>query len=177
MKNNEGYALPFVLIVMVIICLVGISIMSSSLNNLQNQKASIERMQDQYEAAGKVERLSANINSVIENSYVTGITKDMLMPDIQEGSKEIISCEFLPVLFENSEDNVKELIITFETIPVDGEEVIIKGKISITPNPDGGTITKDNQAPDSYKFMNKPIFNYSSYEIVDVSEGGVPDEK
>ena len=169
MKNNEGYALPFVLIVMVIICLVGISIMSSSLNNLQNQKASIERMQDQYEAAGKVERLSANINSVIENSYVTGITKDMLMPDIQEGSKEIISCEFLPVLFENSEDNVKELIITFETIPVDGEEVII----NVTASDDGKiTLTVGDKVYEGFgeeakaKILNSILDQYqNSYDV------------
>lgn len=63
-KYNEGYALPFVVVVMLVLCLVAVSILTFSLQNLQNQQTSIERMQDKYEAQGDVEKTIANIASI-----------------------------------------------------------------------------------------------------------------
>ena len=64
-KYDEGYALPFAVVVMLVLCLVAVSILTVSLHNLQNQQASIERMQDKYEAQGKVEALIAQYETVI----------------------------------------------------------------------------------------------------------------
>lgn len=55
MKRNDGYALPFVLVVMVVVCLIAVSVMSFSLRCLQSQQASIARMTDKYKAMGKLE--------------------------------------------------------------------------------------------------------------------------
>lgn len=57
MRRNDGYALPFVLVVSVVMCLIAVTVMTFSLDNLQAQQASIGRMQAKYEAAGKVEEI------------------------------------------------------------------------------------------------------------------------
>jgi type II secretory pathway component PulJ len=54
-KHNDGYALPFVLVVMVVVCLIAVSVMSFSLRCLQSQQASIARMTDKYKAMGRLE--------------------------------------------------------------------------------------------------------------------------
>lgn len=69
-KYNEGYALPFVVVVMLVLCLVAVSILTFSLQNLQNQQTSIERMQDKYEAQGDVEKKIANLASISSTDYV-----------------------------------------------------------------------------------------------------------
>lgn len=67
-KHNEGYVLPLVLVVMVIMSLIAVGVMSVSLRNLQAQKSDIERMQAQYAAQGQIEtamaKLTANLNSL-----------------------------------------------------------------------------------------------------------------
>lgn len=62
-KRNEGYALPFVLVVMVVLCLVSVSILSFSLKNLQRQQESIDRTKAQYEAAGEIEKVVAQLGT------------------------------------------------------------------------------------------------------------------
>lgn len=63
MKRNDGYALPFVLVVMVVVCLIAVSVMSFSLRCLQSQQASIESMVAKYEALGEVEKVIALLES------------------------------------------------------------------------------------------------------------------
>lgn len=62
-KRNEGYALPFVLVVMVVLCAISVAILSGSLRNLKSQQATTERMQDQYAAQGQIERIVATLES------------------------------------------------------------------------------------------------------------------
>ena len=61
-KRDEGYALAFVLVVVVVICLVAVSMMTVSLRNLEAQTASVERMKDKYEAQGIVEQIVSSID-------------------------------------------------------------------------------------------------------------------
>lgn len=63
-KREEGYVLAFVLVVIVVICLVAVSMMTVSLRNLEAQTASVERMQDKYQALGLMEE---TINSASWN--------------------------------------------------------------------------------------------------------------
>ena len=62
-RHNEGYALPFVLVVLVVMCIIAVGIMDFSLRNLQSQKATIQRIEAKYEAAGKIEEIVAAIEN------------------------------------------------------------------------------------------------------------------
>ncbi len=60
-RRDGGYALVFVLVVIVVLCLVASSMLSVSLRNLQNQQTSIERMQDEYAAQGAIEQVVSQL--------------------------------------------------------------------------------------------------------------------
>lgn len=163
-KHDEGYALPFVLVVMVIICLVGISIMSSSLNNLQNQKASIERMQDQYAAAGKIEKVLAILqqNKSITSTIIEGACSTAGMP---MESEEINFVSQVDTTRENKDEN-GEISFTLKTesgMVEIATDIVIKGTIKWTKLSDEDTISYDVSAAK---------YTYSSYEINIISEGG-----
>ncbi len=166
MKNNEGYALPFVLIVMVIICLVGISIMSSSLNNLQNQQASIERMQDQYEAAGNIEKLMAAIkeNGCVSEEVINSYNIDL----VGEGTK------FVYDTGDESKGNYNMRTLMF-SLRAKSEMTEILCTVRIT-----GIIDESFESSGVYTIKNiekhatkiDPIYDYLSYEIISVAGEG-----
>lgn len=69
-KHNEGYALPFVLVVLIVMCLIVVGIMDFSLRNLKSQQNTILRMEAKYEAAGEIEKIvAAAENNVIGASF------------------------------------------------------------------------------------------------------------
>ena len=59
LKQNDGYALPFVLVVSVVMCIIATTVMTFSLNNLQSQQKTIERMKAKYAASSLVEEIIA----------------------------------------------------------------------------------------------------------------------
>lgn len=70
-KHNEGYVLPFVLVVLVVVCLVAVSLLTASLDNLKRQQASIDRMEAKYAAQGEIEKLVAGLEKGIESINLT----------------------------------------------------------------------------------------------------------
>lgn len=58
-KRDEGYVLPYVMVIMLVLAIVASSIMAISLKSLKAQQSSIQRMQDQYTAAGEIEKVVA----------------------------------------------------------------------------------------------------------------------
>ena len=70
-KHNEGYALPFVLVVSIVMSLIAITVMGFAEDNLVAQKKSIQRMEAKYEATGIIEQ----IVSTIENAPEKQLTK------------------------------------------------------------------------------------------------------
>ena len=78
LKRNEGYALSYVLVVLLVLCIIAISVMSAPLRNLQMQQASIARMQDKYAAQGMIEQVVAQLKTTpnLDNlSYPPGCEK------------------------------------------------------------------------------------------------------
>ena len=67
-KHNEGYALPFVLVVLVVMSLIAVGIMDFSLRNLESQQKTIQRIEAKYEAAGKIEKIVAAMQTNLDDS-------------------------------------------------------------------------------------------------------------
>lgn len=61
LRKCDGYVLPYVLVVFLILSAVAVSICSTSLNNLKAQEAAVERSKALYEAEGEVEKLVARV--------------------------------------------------------------------------------------------------------------------
>jgi len=90
-RKNEGYALPFVLVVSIVMCLIAVAVMSFSLDNLQAQQNSIQRMQAKYEATGQIEQLIAQILQANAENSEAGYRqdeKDDLVFSVNEEEKQ-----------------------------------------------------------------------------------------
>ena len=71
-KNNDGYVLPFVLVVMIVLCIISTSLMTGALMNLRIQQRFTDQMVDKYEAQGKIEKTVAKLTrTVIEPENLT----------------------------------------------------------------------------------------------------------
>lgn len=95
-KHDEGYALVLVLVVMIVMSLVVASVLALSLRNMQNQTASIQRMQDKYAAQGQIEKTIQDIVNAaapvaISNASVSGNTLKFTLK-AQSGTATVI-CE------------------------------------------------------------------------------------
>ena len=78
-KHQGGYVLPFVLVVLVVICLATAAAMGFSAEKLTAQKQDMTRMQLRYELLGRVEQLraaldqaSGSVESTEEDADVEG---------------------------------------------------------------------------------------------------------
>lgn len=97
-KHDDGYVLPYVMVIMTVLALVASFIMASSLRNLQSQQASIQRMESQYTAAGEIEKVvalleneisPADIAAMYEGSENVRFDADTLEMTVTEGDVEI----------------------------------------------------------------------------------------
>ena len=72
-KNNGGYVLAYVMIVITVVSAMALAVGSVAVRNLQVQEAAVERMQDLYAAEGEIERFQAWVEDQVFN--VTTIEK------------------------------------------------------------------------------------------------------
>lgn len=163
-KHNDGYALVLVLVVITVLCIVALSMMAASLRNLQNQQASIDRMQDKYEAQGEIEKVIGNLEAGFQKSGNTLKINGFGQSTINQACADAKGkYEVTPGTLEYK-DGI--LIFTLET---ECDTTNISCTIYIT-----GTITP--QAPESgvilYNIIS-PIVNYETYTI---TRGGGADE-
>ena len=85
-KRNEGYALPFVLVVLIVMCLIVVGIMDFSLRNLKSQQNTILRMEAKYEAAGQIEQIIATLENKKTDSFPKS---DTLLFLVSEGKLKV----------------------------------------------------------------------------------------
>ncbi|MBQ8621454.1 MAG: hypothetical protein IJ422_03975 [Oscillospiraceae bacterium] len=167
-KHNEGYALPLVLVVMVVLCLVAMTMMSVSLRNMENQRASIERMQDQYIAEGTIEAVLAELEHTNAFTLNEETVSEVLEKKLK-GYCETLETENgnLEVLAEDHSFNevagaLNRLVYTFSlTVAYGSAQVKCEIEMTGTYAVDGGNC----MIPD-------PVLTYKSYAISTVAEGG-----
>lgn len=58
-KDNGGYALAYVLIVVLVLCAIAVSVCTAALKNYQAQERSIRQTQQLYQAEGEIEKFVA----------------------------------------------------------------------------------------------------------------------
>lgn len=71
-RYDDGYVLVYVVVVIVILSILVPAACANSLRNLKAQQASVERMQQLYEAEGQIERFVAEIEAVQNTTSVSG---------------------------------------------------------------------------------------------------------
>lgn len=135
-KQDEGYVLALVLMVIVVLCLTSGGMLSIALRNVQTQQASVERMQEKYTAEGYFEVIAAQLTqdpTLILNSQTDEGKKEEL--------KEIIK-SFYPTEAHVSVETKKweqsgsdstctvNLTVTNQDNMAVCAEVVLKGKIT-----------------------------------------------
>lgn len=156
-KHNEGYALPFVLVVMTVLALVATSMMTLALRNLQNQRTSVERMQDRYAAEGEIEKVVAKLRSETEFNELDA---DRLVA---------VYCGGTGASLDAWDDSQYEEsgILTF-TLTSKSGTVQVDCQLKIN-----GTISEG--ASEKYN-VSSPVITYEKYQISTIPEGGESDE-
>lgn len=73
-RNDGGYSLALVLVVMAVLATIVTVLLTVTIDNMKVQEKQIERMQDQYEAQGKLEKVLAELsqNQVVQLSSELG---------------------------------------------------------------------------------------------------------
>lgn len=70
-KDNGGYALAYVLIVVLVLCAVAVSVCTAALKNYQAQEESVRQTRQLYQAEGEIEKfvaLAEDISSLQESA-------------------------------------------------------------------------------------------------------------
>lgn len=70
-KDNGGYALVYVLIVVLVLCAVAVSVCTAALKNYQAQERSVRQTQQLYQAEGEIEKfvaLAEDVSSLTDSA-------------------------------------------------------------------------------------------------------------
>ena len=71
-RNEEGYVLVYVMVVVFVLCAIALALMSGTLRTLQMQETMVRRMQDKYQAMGEIERVVAELDILVPLDSSTG---------------------------------------------------------------------------------------------------------
>lgn len=86
-KDNGGYALVYVLIVVLVLCAVAVSVCTAALKNYQAQEESVRQTQQLYQAEGEIEKFVAlaeavsNVSSRLTVSGTYYVSEDAATED------------------------------------------------------------------------------------------------
>ena len=104
-KDNGGYALAYVLIVVLVLCAVAVSVCTAALKNYQAQERSIRQTQQLYQAEGEIERfvaLAEDVSSLTEyygpcyseNDAKKAAKEEAYLTHLEDVSKEVSNCNY-----------------------------------------------------------------------------------
>lgn len=126
-KNTGGYALLYVMVVIILLCAVAMMVCTVAMQNLQAQQKSVEQMQEKYEAQGEVEKLKAqveeidvlNSTSLAKNDDPVTKAKEAYTAKVQsfitDDIKDIISADVSFDFDEDGETGIAIVIIEAKT--------------------------------------------------------------
>lgn len=184
-KNNEGYVLPFVLVVMIVLTIIATSLMTAALRNLQSQQKFTERMVDKYQAEGEIEKIVAQLSALSTLTPTAGKPsdeaaiftqfenhiKDITKPDA-DGIEAIVKIERItnePQSIDSESDDVQfeyKIEINIESLRTEvTSEMLFSGKIEVVEETKGIDITGNTpEVVYTIKIFDTKV-NYNTYEI------------
>lgn len=104
-KDNGGYALIYVLIVVLVLCAVAVSVCTAALKNYQAQERSIRQTQQLYQAEGEIEKFVALAEAEdVKSKTVSGpcdsgdkamaAAKEKYLEQLSAVKEKVSSCNF-----------------------------------------------------------------------------------
>ena len=145
-KHDEGYVLAYVTVVLLVFCLVAATILTGALRNLNNQQAAIAKMEDQYVAAGEIEKVIASLDALIAGKATSSVE---------------ITCSDAILAEWDAEEKMLTLTANCGVVVV-----------SCGLNMEGAYVTQktENEKVTSVTISNLSAYTYAFYEIGGVSE-------
>lgn len=148
-KDNGGYALVYVLIVVLVLCAVAVSVCTAALKNYQAQERSIRQTQQLYQAEGEIEKFVALAEDVKSLKVSSG---SCASDEAARTAAKAAYAERLSTLVDGctptSVDTDKDVKFCTFTLTYKNDAVRIETKIkmdleySVTEDPPGETTTK-----------------------------------
>ena len=130
-KDNGGYALIYVLIVVLVLCAVAVSVCTAALKNYQAQEESVRQTRQLYQAEGEIEKfvaLAEAVSNVSSRLTVSGtyVSEDAATEDaVKNKAKDAAKKKYEEYLADLVTDLVSSLAsgytLTLDTIHSDRE--------------------------------------------------------
>lgn len=181
-KDNGGYALIYVLIVVLVLCAVAVSVCTAALKNYQAQERSIRQTQQLYQAEGEIEKFVALAEDVHLLGYSTKHdtkeaaekeAKEKYLAHLSAVKEKVSRCSFeLDTAKTGSE-------CCIFTLTCENDAVRIKTKLKMKLEYEVKEIEKQGKLPDGTKKItytakvSKATHHYITYTITHLTaEGG-----
>lgn len=164
-KEKGGYALLYVMVVVMVLCAISMMICTVALRSLQSQEASVRRMQDLYAAEGEIERIKAKIESPDARKSGSG--------DIDDAKRDFCAATEIDVDSLVDSTSAGEDIYCYNlVVEQEGEIVTVKAKLEIVLGinlvPDIAETTEINEA--KYEIISNSV-TFTSYTIENTGGG------
>lgn len=154
-KDTGGYALIYVLIVVLVLCAVAVSVCTAALKNYQAQERSIRQTRQLYQAEGEIEKFVALAEDVHLNDSdeydseddAKNAARDDYLTHLGEVSETVSSCNYdpkttvtgsnsctFPLTCENAAVRIETKIkmnLEYEVKKIEKEEILPDGKPKI----------------------------------------------
>ena len=104
-KDNGGYALVYVLIVVLVLCAVAVSVCTAALKNYQAQERSVRQTRQLYQAEGEIEKfvaLAEDVHLLTDSAEYDSqdeakkAARDAYLTHLKAVSKTVRSCNYDP---------------------------------------------------------------------------------
>lgn len=164
-KHNEGYSLVLVLVVLTLMSLVASFILSVSLKNLKSQTAAVTRMQDEYTAAGEIEKVVGKLKAFEDGSLESG--ELCTETEMKEKVMALISSVNACVTMESFEISGGDLLIDLKT-DMENQSVNIACRLRIT-----APVFEQKEGQCTLVAMKELTFaSYEVFTVAETEEGG-----
>ena len=185
-KDNGGYALVYVLIVVLVLCAVAVSVCTAALKNYQAQEESVRQTRQLYQAEGEIEKFVALAEDVHLLEYSTKRdtkdaaeeeAKEKYLAHLENVSREVSDCTYAPPDTPDTGSNSCTFTLTYADAAVR-----IETKIKMNLEYEVKKIEKQETLPDGTKKItytakvSKAAHSYITYTITDLTAEGETSE-
>lgn len=172
-KDNGGYALAYVLIVVLVLCAVAVSVCTAALKNYQAQERSIRQTQQLYQAEGEIEKfvaLAEDVHLLTDSAEYDSqdeakkAAKEAYLTYLQGLHSKVSGCTYAPPDATDTDSNSCTFKLTCEKNAAVRIETKIKMNLEykVTEIPPDGTTTKVTTYTAK---VSKASHNYNTYTI------------
>ena len=174
-KDTGGYALVYVLIVVLVLCAVAVSVCTAALKNYQAQERSIRQTQQLYQAEGEIEKFVALAEEVSSLTDSAECDSESEAKDKAKAAYETYLTALLPPDTGDSGNSSCKFTLTYKN-----DTVCIETEISMELTYDVNPISTPETQPDgttktviTYTAkVSKATHSYNTYTITHLTAKG-----